>query len=307
MKNLFAKLDNKWTSFINDLYKYLREIDISKFFSQWDVIKTSYPCINLFITNRKTKKKWAACFNCNIFIVNMITTTQREKSMNNIMKGYLDATFTSEVENLNKVQSKVQSNTLNIIPTVKNPLVIRKKGYPSNKRIKSAGELTDKSNNKKKKKADENANNNMSKNLSFDNFSHFNESDFLSNKLNLKNDQDKNIKYFYCGETLPNLLPSKVSEYLNDILMEKKLTHRIVEQYEFCLVYKELKSDLLKIIKSQRYSKFCIDAVKRIQEIGKSKVDHPLYQINYFESFQPEYYGPKGLEVISKNLIEMFI
>uniref|UniRef100_U9SIU7 Uncharacterized protein n=1 Tax=Rhizophagus irregularis (strain DAOM 181602 / DAOM 197198 / MUCL 43194) TaxID=747089 RepID=U9SIU7_RHIID len=68
--------------------------------------------------------------------------------------------------------------------------------------------------------------------------SHFNKSDFLSNKLNLKNDQDKNIKCSYCGETLPNLLPSKVSEYLNDILMEKKSTHTIVEQYEFCLVYK---------------------------------------------------------------------
>ncbi|PKY29589.1 hypothetical protein RhiirB3_484004, partial [Rhizophagus irregularis] len=109
----------------------------------------------------------------------------------------------------------------------------------------------------------------------------------------------------------------------------------IVEQYEFCLVHKgegtiipcgiekgyplyidfaklpnritELKSDLLKIIKGQRYSEFRVDAVKRIQEIGKSKVDHPLYQINYFESFQPGYYGPKGLEVISKTLIEMFV
>ncbi|UZO20007.1 uncharacterized protein OCT59_011269 [Rhizophagus irregularis] len=247
------------------------------------------------------------------------------------------STFTSEVENPNKVQSKVQSNTLNIIPTVKNPLVIRKKGHLSNKRIKSAGELTNKSNNKKKKKADENANYNMSKNLSFDNckliyimqniqplykiqnlitlsqhctllsfqVSHFNKSDFLSNKLNLKNDQDKNIKCSYCGETLPNLLPSKVSEYLNDILMEKKSTHTIVEQYEFCLVYKELKSDLLKIIKSQCYSKFCIDAVKRIQEIGKSKVDHPLYQINYFESFQPEYYRPKVQVLVSKTVIRL--
>jgi len=106
---------------------------------------------------------------------------------------------------------------LNIIPTVKNPLVVRGKGRPSNKRIKSAGELTDKSNNKKKKKADENANNNMSENLSFDNCEpiyitqniqplheiqnlttpsqhytlpspqvpHFDEPDFLSNKLNL--------------------------------------------------------------------------------------------------------------------------
>jgi hypothetical protein len=88
----------------------------------------------------------------------------------------------------------------------------------------------------------------------------------------------------------------------------------IVEQFEFCLVHKgegtiipygiekgyplyidfaklpnritELKSDLLKIIKGQRYSEYRVDAVKRIQEIGKSKVDHPLCQINYFESYQ---------------------
>jgi hypothetical protein len=39
-------------------------------------------------------------------------------------------------------------------------------------------------------------------------------------------------------------------------------------------------------MKGQRYSEYRVDAVKRIQEIGKSKVDHPLYQINYFESFQ---------------------
>jgi hypothetical protein len=125
--------------------------------------------------------------------------------------------FTSEVEKLNKAQSKVQSNTLNITPTVKNPLVVRGKGRPSNKRIKSAGELTDKSNNKKKKKANENANNDMSENVSFDNCEpiyitwniqplheiqnltipsqhctlsspqvpYFNEPDFLSNELNL--------------------------------------------------------------------------------------------------------------------------
>ncbi|PKB98357.1 hypothetical protein RhiirA5_431498 [Rhizophagus irregularis] len=128
-----------------------------------------------------------------------------------------------------------------------------------------------------------------------------------------ENDQDKNIECPYCGETLPNLLPSKVSEYLNDISTGTKSARTIVEQYEFCLVHKlsnritELKSDLLKIIKGQRHSEFRVDAVKRIQEIGKSKVGHPLlYQINYFESFQPGYYEPKGLEVISKTLIEMF-
>ncbi|GBC32649.2 hypothetical protein RIR_jg12048.t1 [Rhizophagus irregularis DAOM 181602=DAOM 197198] len=112
-----------------------------------------------------------------------------------------------------------------------------------------------------------------------------------------KNDQDKNIECPYCGETLPNLLPSKVSEYLNDISTGTnfaKLSNRITE----------LKSDLLKIIKGQRHSEFRVDAVKRIQEIGKSKVGHPLlYQINYFESFQPGYYGPKGLEYLVQVLV----
>ncbi|CAG8652752.1 36988_t:CDS:1, partial [Racocetra persica] len=38
----------------------------------------------------KTKEKWAACFNNDTFIADM-TTTQRGESMNNMMKGYLDA------------------------------------------------------------------------------------------------------------------------------------------------------------------------------------------------------------------------
>ncbi|PKC09897.1 hypothetical protein RhiirA5_415050 [Rhizophagus irregularis] len=50
------------------------------------------------------------------------------------------------VEKLNKAQS----NTMNIIPTV----IVRGIRRPSNKRIKSAGELNKKSNNKKKR-ADE--------------------------------------------------------------------------------------------------------------------------------------------------------
>ncbi len=46
-----------------------------------------------------------------------------------------------------------------------------------------------------------------------------------------------------------------------------------------------MKSELLKIIKDQWYSEFHVNAIKRIQEIGLSKVNHPLFQINYFESF----------------------
>ena len=47
-----------------------------------------------------------------------------------------------------------------------------------------------------------------------------------------------------------------------------------------------MKSELLKIIKGQRYSEYRVNAIKRIQEIGTSKVNMPLMQIKYFESFQ---------------------
>ncbi|CAG8456796.1 5678_t:CDS:2 [Gigaspora rosea] len=83
----------------------------------------------------------------------------------------------------------------------------------------------------------------------------------------------------YCGETLPNPLPLRVSEYLNDIATKK----------------------------SQRFIEYCVDAVKRIQEIGASKANSSLLQINYFELFQPGYYGSKGLAVILETLTEMFV
>ncbi|CAG8845136.1 31348_t:CDS:2, partial [Gigaspora margarita] len=38
----------------------------------------------------KTKEKWATCFNSDIFMANM-TTIQCGESMNNMIKGYLDA------------------------------------------------------------------------------------------------------------------------------------------------------------------------------------------------------------------------
>ena len=47
-----------------------------------------------------------------------------------------------------------------------------------------------------------------------------------------------------------------------------------------------MKSELLKIIKGKKYSEYRVNAIKRIQEIGLSKVNNPLIQINYFESLQ---------------------
>lgn len=96
------------------------------------------------------------------------------------------------------------------------------------------------------------------------------------------------------------------------ILLESACT--VIEQYEFCRVHRgegiiipygtkkgyplhidfenlsdrimNLKSELLKIIKGQKYSEYRVESIKRIQKIGLSKVNHPMIQINYFESLQ---------------------
>ncbi len=47
-----------------------------------------------------------------------------------------------------------------------------------------------------------------------------------------------------------------------------------------------MKPELLKIIKGQKYSEYHVNAIKKIQEIGLSKINNPLIQINYFEFLQ---------------------
>ncbi|CAG8691339.1 3909_t:CDS:2, partial [Funneliformis mosseae] len=133
----------------------------------------------------------------------------------------------------------------------------------------------------------------------------FIESNVFSNESNLEIYQNNN-NCPYCNETLSNPLPLKVSEYLNNISIGKISANNIVEQYEFCRIT-NLKSELLKIIKEQKYSEYHVNAIKKIQEIELSKVNNPLIQINYFESLQPGYYGPKGLVIILKILTELFI
>ncbi len=75
MKNLFVKLDNNQTLFIKDFYKCLKKTDISEFFSQQDILKTSYLSASTYLLRiEKTKEKWAAYFNYNTFMANMIIT-----------------------------------------------------------------------------------------------------------------------------------------------------------------------------------------------------------------------------------------
>ena len=91
MKNLIGKLGNAWRSFIKQLYNCLGKIDPYDFQIEWDKLKSSYPDANSYLLRlEKVKEKWAACFNQDVFMADMITT-QRGESMNNLMKGYLDA------------------------------------------------------------------------------------------------------------------------------------------------------------------------------------------------------------------------
>ncbi|CAG8679532.1 30193_t:CDS:2, partial [Gigaspora margarita] len=358
MKNLSAKLNTNWSAFIRDFYKCLEEMD--------NILKTSYPLAVTYLSYmEKTKEKWAACFNCDTFMAD-IMTIQCEESMNNMMKGYLDANtsltifITAFQLALNTQSEKTefriyQQNNFNTIYKT------TRKGRSSNKRITSTIELA--SNKKKNSKKDINAarsqdSNNLDNYQSNDfgyNMESSNEiqnsniigissdsnslvqcfvkTNFSSNEINLEKNQNKDMQCQYCGETLPNPLPLKVSEYLNDIATKKKLAQTAVKQYKFCQVYRgegiiipygiekgyllhidftilpdrvrSLKYKLLKIIKGQQFSEYRVDAVKRIQEIGASKANSSLLQINYFELFQ--YYGTKGLAVILETLTEIFV
>ncbi|CAG8723336.1 15183_t:CDS:10 [Gigaspora margarita] len=187
---------------------------------------------------------------------------------------------------------------------------------------------------------------------------YFIEPGFLSDESSLEKSQDDDKHCQYFGETLPNPLPLKVLEYLSDIAAKKKFVRTADEQYEFCWVHREegiiipygiekgyplfinfaelpnqitnLKNELLKIIKGVRYSEYHVNAIKRIQEIGISKANSPLLQINHFESYQfnrirfwrvdhnyltnltlfffsPGIMGPKGLAAILTTLTDTLI
>ncbi|CAG8463551.1 7835_t:CDS:2 [Scutellospora calospora] len=126
MKNLSAKLNTNWSAFIKDFYKCLGEMDITNFLSRWNMLKTSYLLATTYLSHmEKIQEKWAAYFNSDTFMADMITT-QCGESMNNMMKGYLDANtsltafiaaFQSALDTQNeKTKFRVyQQNNFNII------------------------------------------------------------------------------------------------------------------------------------------------------------------------------------------------
>ncbi|CAG8846773.1 12599_t:CDS:1, partial [Racocetra persica] len=97
---------------------------------------------------------------------NSITATTLYNSFNEIL--------VSEIENIDKSQS----NNSKIIPTIRNPLIIRGKGCLSNKRITSTIELTS---NKKKKLNKNKDNTNVSRSQDSINMSNYQSSDIAYN------------------------------------------------------------------------------------------------------------------------------
>ncbi|CAG8828302.1 12223_t:CDS:2, partial [Dentiscutata erythropus] len=113
--------------------------------------------------------------------------------------------------------------------------------------------------------------------------------------LNLEENQN-NEKCLYCDEIFSNPLPLKVLKYLHDIKTGEVSANTAVEQIEFCRIHhgeKEIipygikkkypldidfinlpnrilnmKSEILKVIRGQKYSEYCVNAIKKIQEIG---------------------------------------
>ncbi|RIB29427.1 hypothetical protein C2G38_2155523 [Gigaspora rosea] len=106
---LKEEFGNHVTWIYNDIYDFIyylegslkkKELDTKEFTKILEQFKydndkmhleTLYPPAAAYLSCiEKTKEKLAACFNCDTFMADM-TTTQYEESMNNMMKGYLDA------------------------------------------------------------------------------------------------------------------------------------------------------------------------------------------------------------------------
>jgi hypothetical protein len=111
---------------LNNFYSCLNETSETSFSLAWNSLKKKFPeAVSYLKTLEKCKEKWAICYNQNVFMGEM-SSTQRGESMNNLMKGYMDAStsmsrFLSAFESAldNRKQdiefAKYKESTLNII------------------------------------------------------------------------------------------------------------------------------------------------------------------------------------------------
>ncbi|CAB4378322.1 unnamed protein product [Rhizophagus irregularis] len=91
IKNIANVLGTKWREFTKSFYDCIREYEVDNFIIKWQQLKENFPDSKSHLERMdKIKEKWAPCFIRDTFLVDM-TSTQRGDSMNNLMKGYMDA------------------------------------------------------------------------------------------------------------------------------------------------------------------------------------------------------------------------
>jgi hypothetical protein len=77
VKNLNGILGSKWAEFIKFFYKCLDEYDEDEFLEKWNQLKTNYPSTCKYLEKMdRNLKRWAPCYNRQMFMADM-TTTQR--------------------------------------------------------------------------------------------------------------------------------------------------------------------------------------------------------------------------------------
>jgi hypothetical protein len=130
--NLISKLGSSWQLFLKSFYSCLYETKEINFNIAWDSLKAQFPeAVSYLGTLEKYKEKWAMCFNQNVFMAEM-STTQRAESMNNLMKGYINATtsmstflkaFESALDSRQQTVefSRYKEHTLNLVYKTTSP------------------------------------------------------------------------------------------------------------------------------------------------------------------------------------------
>lgn len=106
--NLISKLNSDWKPFLSNFYACLNETNETNFNLAWNSLKDKFSEAASYLkTLEKCKEKWAICYNQDVFMGEM-SSTQRGESMNNLMKGYMDAS-TSMSRFLNAFESALDS------------------------------------------------------------------------------------------------------------------------------------------------------------------------------------------------------
>src|SRR3989337_3860955 len=92
VKNLNGILGSRWAEFIKHFYQCLDKYDEDEFLEEWNQLKVKYSLTSKYLLKMdKNLARWVPCYNHHLFMADMFTT-EREESMNSLMKGYMDAT-----------------------------------------------------------------------------------------------------------------------------------------------------------------------------------------------------------------------